>query len=59
MYYSIDDGQGTQACTGIQSYRAARAAAQALADERNEAVLLYASDGSDEVIEPGIVGAAS
>ena len=53
MYYSIDDGTGTQAGTGIREYRVARAAAQALADERGESVLLYASDGSDgETVEP-------
>ena len=53
MYYSIDDGQGVQAASGIREYRAARAYAQAMADERNESVLLYDSDGSDgETIDP-------
>lgn len=49
-YYSIDSANGNQITTGISEHLARRTAQQ-LADQRNETVMLYSDDDSEE-IEP-------
>jgi hypothetical protein len=48
MYYSIDDSNGTNICSGIQLRHAAERIAQEYADDLGELVHVYASDSSEE-----------
>jgi hypothetical protein len=52
-YYSIDDGDGNQVTTGLQSYDQAMSIAQARANRDRSACLVYSNDPLDdgEVVE--------
>lgn len=54
--YSIDDAHSNQITTGLQGYDAARKTAERMANERGEAVYLYADGGEYEEVAPAAKG---
>lgn len=50
--YSIDDGDGTNNASGIQSLERATAIAQRVANDTGMVAIIYSDDGEEWTVDP-------